>query len=307
MIISASRRTDIPAFYSQWFMNRLQEGYILIPNPRNPNRLGRVELTPENVDCIAFWTKNPMPMLDKLPELTAMGYSYYIQFTLTPYDNTIETNLPPKTELLQAFLAMSKQIGPSRSIWRYDPVIVDINYPVKWHIEQFALMCESLQNYTERCIISFVDPYKSLKDRYRALTDCEMKEVASGFAEIAHKYGIVLYTCAEAIELSSYGIKPGACIDQNLIEKIIGYHIKAKNDTNQRAACRCIQSVDIGVYDTCSHGCTYCYATSSPSTVLRRMAAHDPQAPMISGHPQGGEIITDRTTPSQKTAQLSLF
>lgn len=109
MIISASRRTDIPAFFSEWFMNRLAEGYALIPNPRNPNRLGRVELSPDNVDCIAFWTKNPIPMFDKFSTLTAMGYSFYIQFTLTPYDNTVETNLPPKPELLQAFIEMSSR------------------------------------------------------------------------------------------------------------------------------------------------------------------------------------------------------
>lgn len=307
MIISASRRTDIPAFYSEWFMNRLAEGYALIPNPRNPNRLGRVKLTPENVDCIAFWTKNPVPMFERFSLLDSMGYSYYMQFTLTAYDNTIETNLPPKAELLQAFIEMSKQIGACRSIWRYDPVIIDIKHPIEWHTEHFTAMCERLQSYTERCIISFVDPYKSLNNRYRALTNGEMIAIASGFAKIADKYGIILYTCAEEIELSQYGIKHGSCIDQQLIEKIIGSRIAARNDTNQRAACRCIESVDIGAYDTCSHGCAYCYATSSTKTVLRRMGAHDPHSPMIAGHPKGDEIITERTVSSQKINQLSLF
>ncbi len=307
MIISASRRTDIPAFYSEWFMNRLAEGYVLIPNPRNPNRLGRVKLTPENVDCIAFWTKNPIPMFERFPMLDSMGYSYYMQFTLTAYDNTIETNLPPKAELLQAFIEMSKQIGACRSIWRYDPIIIDIKHPVEWHIDQFTAMCERLQSYMERCVISFVDPYKSLNNRYRALTNGEMIAIASGFAEIADKYGITLYTCAEEIELSQYGIKHGSCIDQQLIEKIIGSRIAAKNDANQRTACRCIESIDIGAYDTCSHGCVYCYATSSAKTVLRRMGAHDPHSPMIAGYPKGDEIITERTVSSQKINQLSLF
>lgn len=307
MIISASRRTDIPAFYSEWLMNRLAEGYALIPNPRNPNRLERVELSPENVDCIAFWTKNPIPLFDKFSSLTAMGYPYYMQFSLTPYDSTVETSLPPKAELLQAFTEMSRQIGRERSIWRYDPIIVDDKHPIPWQIEQFTAMCDRLRNYTERCIISFVDPYKSLNDKYRALTSGEITTVASGLSGIASKYGITLYTCAEEINLSHCGIEHGACIDKQLIEQIIGQPIAAKNDANQRAACRCIESVDIGAYDTCSHGCTYCYATSNPKTVLHRMAAHDPHAPMILGYPKGDEIITDRTVTSQKIDQLSLF
>lgn len=307
MIISASRRTDIPAFYSEWLLNRLKEGYALIPNPRNPNRLGRVSLAPENVDCIAFWTKNPIAMLDKLWQLDSMGYSYYIQFTLTPYDKTIETNLPPKRELLRTFTQMSKRIGAKRSVWRYDPIIVDVKHGVGWHTGRFAEMCEILQTHTERCFLSFVDQYKSLHNKFRALTKDEMAGIASGFSEVAGKYNIALYTCAEGIDLSRYGIRHGACVDRGLIERIIGRPITAKNDANQRVACCCIESVDIGAYDTCPHGCAYCYATSSPKTVSRRAAAHDPHAPMLTGYPRGDEIITDRTAPSQIINQLSLF
>ena len=304
MIISASRRTDIPAFYSEWFFNRLKEGYALIPNPRNPGRLGRVELTINNVDCIVFWTKNPSAIFDKLWQLDSLGYCYYIQFTLTPYDKGIETDLLPKPQLLQAFLKMSKQIGAHRSVWRYDPIIIDSKHPVEWHIERFTEMCGSLQNYTERCFISFVDLYKSLSGKYSSLTNDEMITVASGFSKIANTHGITLYTCAEEIDLSGYGVEHGACIDQKLIEKIIGQRITVKNDTNQRTACCCIESIDIGAYDTCSHGCSYCYATSNKKAVLRRMAVHDPKAPMLTGYPAGTEIITDRTIVSQKNSQL---
>ena len=307
MIISASRRTDIPAFYSEWFFNRLKEGYVLVPNPRNSGRLGRVELATKNVDCIVFWTKNPSAMLDKLWQLDSLGYFYYIQFTLTPYDKDIETGLLPKPQLLQAFRKMSKQIGAHRSVWRYDPIIVDLEHPVEWHTERFTEMCGSLQSYTERCFISFVDPYKSLSGKYSSLTNDEMIAVASGFSEIASKHGITLYTCAEEIDLSGYGVEHGACIDHNLIEKIIGQRITAKKDANQRAACCCIESVDIGAYGTCSHGCSYCYATSNEKAALRRMAAHDPKAPMLTGYPTGTEVITDRTIVSQKNSQLDLF
>lgn len=307
MIISASRRTDIPAFYSEWLMNRLKEGYALIPNPRNSDRIGRVELSPENVDCIVFWTKNPVPMFDKLEQLDEMGYRYYIQFTLTPYDKTIESNLPPKSELMQSFIEMSKRTSKKQAVWRYDPIVIDEKLTVAWHIEQFGEMCERLNAYTERCIMSFVDPYKSIGDKFRAMTGNEILSIASEFSKIAKRYGIALYTCAEEIDLSKYGIEHSACIDKLLVEKVIGHTIKAKKDTNQRAACCCIESVDIGVYDTCSHGCAYCYATSSQKTVLRRIVSHNPAAPMITGYPTGSEIVTDRTSMSQIVNQISLF
>ena len=299
MIVSASRRTDIPAFYSEWFMNRLKEGYVLIPNPRNANRLGHAVLSPENVDCIVFWTKNPIPMLDKLKAIDEMGYAYYIQFTLTPYDNAVEPGLPPKRELLQAFIELSERTDNKRAVWRYDPVFIDEQYTVSRHLAAFSEMCAKLQGYTERCVLSFIDVYRNIRNTYRATTEREMHEIAEGFAKIAKTFGVSLYTCSEEIDLSSYGIGHSACIDQPLVEQIIGRRIKAKKDVNQRPACRCIESVDVGAYDTCAHSCTYCYAVASANAMARRTASHSPDAPMITGYPRGDEIITDRTTPSQ--------
>ena len=308
MIISVSRRTDIPALYSEWFMNRLKEGYLLIPYPRNANRIGRVQLSPNNVDCIAFWTKNPAPMLKKLSLLNAMGYAaYYIQFTLTPYDKSVESGLPPKAELLETFMEMSRRIGKKRSIWRYDPVFIDGNHSINWHIAKFSEMCKKLQGYTEHCAISFIDVYRNIASSFRAMTQTEIKAIAEAFSHIAGQCGISLYTCSEEIDLLEYGIGHNACVDKDLIEQIIGYEIKAKRDVNQRSACKCIESVDIGAYDTCSHGCAYCYATSSKKTVLRNVAEHNPNAPMITGFPRGDEIISERTTESQKIEQISLF
>ncbi|MDR0335111.1 MAG: DUF1848 domain-containing protein [Methanomassiliicoccaceae archaeon] len=306
MIISASRRTDIPAFYSEWFFNRLNEGYALVPNPYNADRLGRVELSPKNVDCIVFWTKNAEPMLDKFLKLDEMGYPYCVHFTMTPYGRDIEKGLPPKPILMETFRKMSERIGAERSVWRYDPVIVDAEHPVGWHLERFGEMCGRLRDHTERCFISFVDPYKSLEKRFRGLTDDETAGIASGFSEIAGTNGIELFTCAEGADLSRYGIGHGACIDQKLIERIIGHRITAKKDANQRNECNCIESVDIGAYSTCPHGCSYCYAVSGRETMMRRVAAHDPNSPMITGHPRGGELITDRTAPSLKNKQTDL-
>lgn len=235
MIISASRRTDIPAFYSEWFINRFKEGNILIPHLRNSNRLSRVTLSPENIDCIVFWTKNPGPILDKLPELTSMGYNFYIQFTLTAYDKSIEANLPSKTQLIQSFKDMSGLIGSKPSVWRYDPIILDKKHSVNWHKEQFNDLCRQLQGYTQRCIISFVDSYRH--SPFRQLKADEMRDIAECFSEIASKNDIALYTCAEEIDLSQFGIGHSSCVDKSLIEEIIGQPIKAKAGKPQRAGC----------------------------------------------------------------------
>lgn len=307
MIISASRRTDIPAFYSEWFFRRLNEGCVLIPNPRNPRRLGRVNLSPDNVDCIVFWSKNPRPMIDRWEQLDAMGYPFYVQFTLTPYGKDIERNLPSKEQLIRDFIQLSEKIGAQRLVWRYDPIFIDKDHPVSWHIEQFSRMCHELQSHTCRCIISFMDVYRNNRTRFHNMTQEEMRQVALGLSQVAKRYRLPLFTCAEEIDLSAYDIQHASCVDRGLIGQIAGCPIDAKKDAGQRASCGCIASVDIGAYDTCGNGCAYCYATFSQSRVLQRMATHDPAAPMLTGWPTGDETITDRTAPSQKISQLSLF
>jgi hypothetical protein len=307
MIISASRRTDIPAFYSEWFINRLKEGYVLVPNPYDPDQLWHVTLSPENVDCIVLLTKNPAAMSERFHYLDRMGYRYFLQFTLTPYGKTVEYSLPPKEKLIKMFQNVSDKMGAERTVWRYDPVIVDDEHTIEWHLSSFEDMCNSLHDRTERCIISFVDPRKGAEKRFRTLTDDEKKEIASGFSKTAGAHGITVSTCAEETDLSKYGVEHMACIDREFIEGITGYHITAKDDASRRKGCRCIECFDIGMYNTCSHGCSYCYAVSDRRAVIRRMAAHDPASPLLSGHPTGKEIITDRTKPSQKDRQLRIF
>ncbi len=307
MILSASRRTDIPAYYSTWFLNRLKEKYVLIPNPRNANRLGRVEFSPDNVDCIVFWTKNPAPMFDKLDMIEKMGYSFYFQFTLTPYDRSVERRLPPKSELLRTFRELSRRIGPERVVWRYDPVIVNESFSIAWHLERFRELCGELCCSTRRCVFSFIDPYAHIGNGFHGMSREEMLAAAGGFSKIAADYHLPLFTCAEEIDLSGFQIGHSACIDPKLIEQVTGSAIHAKKDSGQRPACGCVESVDIGAYDTCLNGCTYCYATTSEKAVRRRVLAHDPKSPLLTGVPRGDELITDRTAPSQKSAQLSLF
>lgn len=307
MIVTASRRTDIPAFYSEWFVNRLKEGYALVPNPRNPQRVGRVELSPKIVDCVVFWTKNPFPMFGRLKEIEQRGYPFITHFTLTPYDGAVECGLPPKAKLLDTLIELADRTSPDRVVWRYDPVIVDGRFSVDWHLERFARMCERLSTHVHRCIVSFVEPYKSIEKDFRAMTHKEMTDIAIGFSQVAQIHNIGLSTCAEEVDLSEYGISNGACVGKKHIEQVIGSRLEVAIDANQREACLCAAAVDVGAYDTCPHGCAYCYAVSSRKTALRRMAAHNPTAPMITGHPTGTEIVTNRTTKSHKVKQLYLF
>lgn len=306
MIISASRRTDIPAFHPEWMMNRLREGYALIPNPYNTKRLGRVELSPEVTDCIVFWTKNPGPFIGKLREIEEMGFQYYFEFTLNGYGTDLEPGLPDKSRMTDILCELSARIGAKRVDWRYDPIMITDRYTADWHKDQFAAMCEAIHGSADRCIISFVDEYAHLGKRVRALSAEEITDLARDMGKTAADYGLQVYTCAESCDLSAYGIHKGACIDQEKIEDILGCSIDARKDTGQRKDCGCIASVDLGVYDTCGFGCTYCYANSRPATVKRKLASCDCMSPMLGGWPKGDEIITERTTGSVKTGQMKL-
>ena len=307
MIISASRRTDIPAFYSDWLMHRLTAGSVLVPNPRSVTRWGQVSLALSVVDCLVFWTKNPIPMLDKLARIEEMGYAFYFQFTLTPYGRDIEPHLPPKDELIAAFRALAKQLGKHRVQWRYDPVLLDEAHTIDWHAQQFDRLCAELADSTTRCTISFIDQYRSMKKAFRPLTQEEMTELAATFAATARGYHLPVCTCAEAVDLSHLGISHGACIDKSVVEAATGCAVALPPAKNQRDACACVDSVDIGVYDTCGNGCRYCYATWSLPRAVRQLGAHDPHAPALIGYPPPDAIITQRAASSGKYTQQSLF
>ena len=302
MLLSASRRTDLPAFYSEWFLRRLREGFLLVRHPRDAGVLWRVGLSPEWVDCIVFWTKNPLPMLGRLDELDRLGYPYYFQFTLTPYGPELEPGLPDKRALADAFRALSARIGPGRVVWRYDPVVLDAGHPLPWHLERFQALCGALAPYTRRCVFSFVDAYPQLHGGFRELGAAEMRAVAEGFAKIAGAYGLPLDTCCERLDLAEFGIRQGACIDPALAGEAAGAAIRARRDPGQRPGCGCAESVDVGAYGTCRHGCAYCYAGGG-----RAAPPHDTASPLLCGRPRGDERIVDRTAPSLKDGQLTLY
>ncbi len=305
MIISASRRTDIPALYPQWFLNRLKAGEVLVPNPYNRKKVSRISLSPDTVDCIAFWTKNPEPILPFLKEIDEMGYQYYFQMTITDYDSDMETELPSIAESMATFLLVSEMLGKERMDWRFDPIILNEKYTVPYHLEKFEMMCEWMHKATTRCIISFVDTYKD--SPFLELEQEDMIELAEGLSKIARNYQLPIYTCSEKIDLSRYGIQHGACIDKEKIHKLIGYKVDLKKDPGQRRECGCAESIDIGMYDTCIHGCKYCYATGSLESAKKKYGQHDPGSLLLTGNLKGDEVITDKEVRSSRDNQLSLF
>ncbi len=305
MIISASRRTDIPALYPEWFVNRLREGSILVPNPYNRKKVSHIRLTPNTVDCIVFWTKNPEPMIPYLKEIDGMGYQYYFQMTLTDYEEDLEPGLPEKEELMATFLMLSEMIGKERIDWRFDPILLTDKYTPDYHEEKFESMCQWLHKATQRCTISFIDSYG--KKIYPELNKEEMEEMASRLSKIAARYKLPLYTCAEAIDLSKYGIRQGACIDKERIQRLLGYKLDIKKDTGQRTQCKCVESLEVGIYNTCTNGCKYCYATASQESAQKKQNQHDPQSPLFIGNLRGDEVITNKGIRSNRDYQMSLF
>ena len=313
MILSVSRRTDIPNYYSDWFLNRIREGYLYVRNPMNANQISKIDLSPEVVDCIVFWTKNPVDMIDKLDELK--DYQYYFQITLTGYGRDVEPGLPDKNEvLIPAFKRLSAKIGKKRTIWRYDPILINSKYSKDYHYRAFAKIADELKDYTERVVISFVDLYAKTQRNTAGLqienTDSdEMVEIAARLAEIAHERGLEIESCAEAIDLESVGVAHGHCIDKKLIEEIIGCPIRVNKDKNQRPECGCMESVEVGSYNTCKNGCKYCYANFNPERVISQSHLYDPNSPILCGivDENAGDKITVRKVESLKDNQISLF
>ncbi|MBF0407610.1 MAG: DUF1848 domain-containing protein [Candidatus Riflebacteria bacterium] len=311
MIVSVSRRTDIPAFYSEWFFNRIKAGYVQVRNPMNYHQVSEIKLTPENVDCFIFWTKNPANFLSNIALLER--FKYYFQFTLTPYGKNIEKNLPPKEEVIQTFQDLSNRIGRHLVLWRYDPILINgSDLSISYHEEQFEYLSEKLAKSTRKCIVSFFDKYKFAKfnSNYLSLKDFSSENVmhlAQKFSKIAARHSLVLETCAESFDLSSFNIAHGKCVDNRLLSEMLGYNIEIDKDKYQREFCGCVKSVDIGTYSTCLHDCSYCYATQYYSKALANFEQHIPNSPFLIGGAMSKDRVIVRKGDTHKVHQLSLL
>lgn len=301
MIVSASRRTDIPAAHAEWFFRRLREGYALVRNPMNPRSVSRVSLAREDVDGIVFWSKDPSPMLGRLRELD--GYAFYFQYTLNAYGRDVEANLPSLAARVETFLRLADALGPGRALWRYDPILLSPRYPAEWHLESFARLAEALRGATELATISFVDAYARNKKRLDALgaqpaSLPQMRALAAEIAAIARQNGMSAAACCEPDGLRDCGVAPARCVDAARLGRIAGTPMREARDANQRAGCGCAPSVDVGAYNTCPNGCAYCYANYSPARLRANLALCDAGSPLLLGALGPGDRVSARKMPS---------
>jgi len=249
-------------------------------------------------------------MMNRLSKLDR--YNYYFQFTLTPYDKTIETNVPEKKYLIKTFQDLSANIGSDKIIWRYDPILLTDAFDVSYHVNCFEYLADKLCGYTKRCVISFMDMYKKTKRNLKginlvAIDEEIMKDIAYHLSLIAKKYGLQLMTCCEDIDLTEYDIKPGKCIDDELISIIICKKLDIKKDPNQRLSCGCVQSVDIGAYNTCQHKCLYCYANFNATLVDKNIRLHNKTSPLLYGQLGEKDKVILRRLSSNINNQLSFL
>lgn len=315
MIVSVSRRTDIPAFYSDWFFNRLKEGFVYVINPMNLKQISKVELTPDKVDCFIFWTKDATNMIDRLDELK--DYNYYFQYTITSYGKDVEKGILDKKKIIESFKKLSDNIGKEKVILRYDPILLSKKYSIDYHCKAFDKLCSQLKGYTDKCIISFIDLYKKTERNTKVLDLIPMgldqiEEISQKLSSIASKYDISIETCSEGYDLTKFGINKGKCIDDSLVSKVIGYEVNVKKDDTQRDVCGCVKSVDIGQYNTCRHHCLYCYANFNYNQVEENYKLHNKSNPLLIGEVRTDAKITIRDMKSIKGSklgekQISLF
>lgn len=308
LILFASGRCDIPAFYSDWFYQRIQEGFVDVRNPFNPHQISRIPLTKENIDVIIFCSKNPAPMLSRLHKLT-LPYLFHV--TITPYKAEMEA-IQNKKEVIQTIHTLSKMIGKQRVIVRYDPILLSEQYTIDYHIRAFKQLCAQVHQDIDTVIISFVDMYKNTKLNKQKMKLKDMSEedqlrIAEAFGKIASSYGLQIQTCAETIDLRKFGIESRPCMNMEDLQKAIKQEFpKPKGAGVRGQVCGCLPSVDIGDYNCCAHHCLYCYANYNEKTIEERMLLHDPKSSVLLGSITEADHITIRKEKRSSQLQLSI-
>lgn len=292
MILSVSRRTDIPSFYMPWFMNRLEEGIVHVYNPMNYKQVREVYFS--DVELIVFWTKNPIPFLRRMDDILI---PYFIQVSITPYEKDLEHHLPNKKKVIECVQKIASKIGKEKVIWRYDPIIINDQYTIAYHLQKFEHYCKELKESVDHIVISFYQEYASHKKKI-IHNHFKENELIEKMIEIAHQSDLVIRSCVSNIK----GIEQGACIDPAYIKQyfnLTGF----KKDPHQRQGCHCIESIDIGFYGSCINGCAYCYAVKNHSHAQAFYKKQDMNQ-MILGPQLCGEEKIKRV---MNTRQISLF
>ncbi|MBE6110816.1 MAG: DUF1848 domain-containing protein [Erysipelotrichaceae bacterium] len=307
MIINTGSRTDIPAFYSAWLINRVHAGFLMARNPYYPKLVSRYVLDPRSVDALVFCTKNPQPILKDIHELDAFRQFWYV--TITPYGKDIEPGVPDKHRVIESFITLSKHIGHKRMVWRYDPVFVNQKYDIAYHIRAFETIASLLEGYTERAVFSFIDLYEKTKRNFpevREVSYDDQVTLTKAFVQSCEKHHMILTGCLESKELARYGADMNGCMTKQIIEQAIGEELSVPKGTPARDGCNCLLGNDIGAYNTCAHFCKYCYANYDREIVIRNMKKHDPESPLLIGHIEADDTVKDVNQKSWINAQLKL-
>ena len=295
MILNVSGRTDIVAFYTDWFMNRYHEGFVDVRNPFNHNLVSRIDFS--DVDAILFCTKNPIPILNKINEINK---PIIFHVTLTPYKKDIEPNVPPKGEIVEAIKKLSKIIGKDNLVIRYDPIFISAKYTLDYHIKAFENLCSLLDGYVSKILISFLDDYKNVRKNekvlnFKELEESDYKAIGENFSASALKHHMIVHTCFEDRNLTEYGFSKDECLSRELAYKLTGKVYKKEWKARKEGKCHCVQMVDIGVYNSCKHFCKYCYANYDEKQVQDNFINHDPNSSLLVGKLNESDIIKKRS------------
>ncbi|MBM9615174.1 DUF1848 domain-containing protein [Desulfobulbus rhabdoformis] len=312
MIISASRRTDIPAFYSTWLRNRLLARRVLVRNPFNRRQVADISLDPSVTDALVLWTKNPAPLVPYVAEIEAMGFPLFIQYTITGCSQQLEPYLPERAQRIESFRQCAEMLGPGRVHWRFDPIVFTQTLTPAHYLQQFGQLVQLLQGYTTQCTTSFVSLYTKCRRNLRdiALVDpgeSAKQELIAKMNAISSRSGIRLQGCCDPFLTAHCGVDQAHCIDAREIGQSLGKNFQVKKDAGQRSGCGCSQSIDIGAYDSCTHGCLYCYANTSHTRATANLAQHDPHSPLLLGTLRGDETLHKRQVHSLQIRQGALF
>lgn len=293
MILNTGARTDTVQFYTPWLLKRFEEGYVLSRNPLFPNKVTRYELVPEAVDVVMFCSKDYAPILPRLHEITDRFPSYF-HYTITAYGKDIEPGVPSIDESIETLYALEKLVGRERIAWRYDPVLLTRDYTIERHKETFDYLAGKLAGHVDRCIFSFVEMYKKLQFNMPELvplsTD-DMDVLARSLGEVAERHGLWLQTCGTDEGYARYGIHASGCATLDILGAANGLEFRPRKHKGARRGCHCIESRDIGAYDTCLAGCKYCYANKSPEKAAENRKRHDPDSPLLLGHVRDTDTV----------------
>ena len=286
MILNTGGRTDTVQYYSEWLFNRFKEGFVYSRNPLFPNKVIKYELLPEKIDCVVFCSKNYEPVLENLHEITDR-FNTYFHYTITAYGKDVEPGVPSIDKSIETLFKLEKIVGKNKISWRYDPILLTEKYTVKYHLKTFENMAERLAGHIDRCIFSFVEMYKKLKynmPEIIPMTGNDKNTLAKGLGEIAKKYNIVIQTCGTNGSYEQYGINQSGCMTLDILGRANNIKFRNLKHKGMRPGCHCIESRDIGAYDTCLNGCKYCYANIRPDKAIENFKLHDKNSPLLIGN-----------------------